>query len=203
MSHFIETLETRKLLSVSPSILADQRALTAEAAAIKTQAFALTTSIKAENKNLTSVVHALHVASNGPRLASLNHDEATGSTSVKKAGTALQKSESKTVAKVVADLRKLAAKPGNADLEAVLSVDILALTNNTTSTTTALATAFSNAVSLINADLNDIAVANSGSATVQAAVTVETNTLNADLAAVGAANTVLAGDVTQLLTDAG
>jgi len=203
MSKFIEQLETRQLLSVSPVVTADARAVNAESIAIKAQAGSLLPSIKAENNALVSDVHSLHLASNGRRLVSLNHDEQVSATAIKKHAATLQKVESKAVATVVADLRKLSLKPGNADLEAVLSVDKLALQNDTTNTTTALASAYASGISLVQADLNDLAAANPGHSTVQDATAAESDTLSADLTAANAANTILASDVTLLLSDAG
>jgi hypothetical protein len=202
MSKFIEELEIRRLLSISPAIPADAKAINAEATAIKATANAFLTSIKAENKALVSSVQALHVSSNGSRLTSLSHDEKAGLTAIKKAGVTLQKAESKAVAKVVADLRKLSAKPGNVDLQAVLAVDEATLTNGTTTNTTALESAYEAHVELIEADVNDIAVANSSNGTVQAAALAENDTLSGDVTAAISANTILAADVTQLLTDA-
>ena len=168
MSQHIEDLESRRLLSVSAAVLADGAAIKAENVAIKAHATSFAASVKTKNKALMADLKRLHaLTTDQARLTTLKHDETNSATIIKKDAAILSTVTTKDYMKVIADLRKLSAHPGNADLEAELAVDTGALSTGTSTNSATLVTAYTSAQGLIDADLTDIAAANGSDAQTQ------------------------------------
>ncbi len=202
MSQFIEGLESRRLFSVSAAVLADGAAIKAEDVAIKAHATSFAASVKTENNAISADLKRLHaLTADQARLTTLKHDELAAATTVKKDASILSTAASKDYMKVIADLRKLSAHPGNADLEAELSVDLSTLTSTTSSGSATLQAAYGSADSLVGADLSDIAAANATDSGTQSDTNTEKSILASDVATSNSDGTALSADVSKFVTD--
>jgi len=203
MSQHIEDLESRRLFSVSGAVLADGMAIKAEDAAIKAHAASFAASVKTENAALSADLKRLHtLTADQARLTTLKHDETSGAMSVKKDAALLGKVVSKDYMKVISDLRKLSAHPGNADLEADLTVDISTLTSDTSVNVATLQAAYVSAQTLEDADLTDIAAANATDSGTQNDTATEKGILAADIVTATDDGTALTADVSKFEADA-
>jgi hypothetical protein len=202
MSHFSEELESRRLFSVSGAVLADGAAIKAEDVAVKAHATSFAASVKTENNAIMADLKRLHtLTADQARLTTLKHDEMAGATSVKKDASILSTAASKDYMKVIADLRKLSAHPGNLDLEAELSVDLSTLSSATASGSATLQAAYASAETLDGADLSDIAAANATDPGTQSNTNAEKSILASDVATSNSDATALSADVSKFVTD--
>jgi hypothetical protein len=202
MSRFIQALEQRTFLSVSSTTLStDLATVRTDASAVRTSAANSHHALAADLKALSSDVRALKVTSNNKLMAQLNLHAAINGAKASIAESSLLATGESLSAVVTAEGKLLLKKPTDTKLIAKLSADTAALNTKVAARVSALQTAKTNQLTVLDTDLNAVAANNPSSTTVRSDVTTAEADASSHLTSYNSAVSAFQAAIVALTTD--